>query len=79
MDEPEPLIVFKDFGASGIDILLGVWFEKQNYLKVKNSIFQEIKARFDAEGIEIPFPHVTLYTGEATKPFPVMNTTTGKK
>ncbi|WP_319267326.1 mechanosensitive ion channel family protein [uncultured Draconibacterium sp.] len=79
LDEPEPLIVFKDFGASGIDILLGVWFEKQNYLKVKNSIFQEIKARFDAEGIEIPFPHVTLYTGEATKPFPVMNTTTGKK
>ena len=78
LDEPEPLIVFKDFGASGIDILLGIWFEKPNYLKVKNSIFQEIKARFDAEGIEIPFPHVTLYTGEATKPFPVMNTT-GKK
>ena len=79
LDEPEPLIVFKDFGASGIEILLGIWFEKPNYLKVKNSIFQEIKARFDAEGIEIPFPHVTLYTGEATKPFPVMNTTTDKK
>ncbi|WP_321372747.1 mechanosensitive ion channel family protein [uncultured Draconibacterium sp.] len=79
LDEPAPLIVFKDFGSSGIDILLGIWFEKQNYLKVKNSIFQEIKARFDAEGIEIPFPHVTLYTGEATKPFPVMNTTSGKK
>ena len=79
LDEPEPLIVFKDFGASGIDILLGIWFEKPNYLKVKNSIFQEIKARFDTEGIEIPFPHVTLYTGEATKPFPVMNTTTDKK
>jgi len=78
LDEPEPLIVFKDFGASGIDILLGIWFEKPNYLKVKNSIFQEIKARFDAEGIEIPFPHVTLYTGEATKPFPVMNTTDKK-
>ena len=78
LDEPEPLIVFKDFGASGIDILLGIWFEKPNYLKVKNSIFQEIKARFDAERIEIPFPHVTLYTGEATKPFPVMNTTDKK-
>ncbi|WP_203532712.1 mechanosensitive ion channel family protein [Draconibacterium halophilum] len=77
LDEPEPLIVFKDFSASGIDILLGVWFEKPNYLKVKNSIFQEIKARFDAEDIEIPFPHVTLYSGEATKPFPVMNTKQG--
>ncbi|HYQ58404.1 MAG TPA: mechanosensitive ion channel family protein [Draconibacterium sp.] len=79
LDEPEPLIVFKEFGSSGIEILLGIWFEKQNYLKVKNSIFLEIKARFDAEGIEIPFPHVTLYTGEATKPFPVTSTQNYKK
>ena len=77
LDEPEPLITFKAFGASGIDILVGIWFEKQNYLKVKNSVFQEIKARFDAEGIEIPFPHLTLYTGEATKPCPVIITTAG--
>ncbi len=72
LDEPEPLIVFKDFGASGINILLGVWFEKANFLKVKNSLFMEIKSTFDAEGIEIPFPHVSIYTGEATKPFPVV-------
>ncbi len=69
LDEPEPLIVFKDFGDSGINILLGVWFEKNNYLAVKNSIFQEIKKTFDTEGIEIPFPHLSIYTGEASKPF----------
>ena len=72
LDEPEPLIVFKEFGSSSIDILLGVWFEKTNYLQVKNSVFQDIKSTFDAEGIEIPFPHVTLYTGEVTKPFPLV-------
>lgn len=72
LDEPEPLIIFKTFGSSGIDILLGVWFEKANFLKVKNSIFMEIKSTFDAEGIEIPFPHVSIYAGEATKPFPIM-------
>lgn len=71
LDEPEPLFVFKDFGASGINILLGVWFEKANFMKVKNSIFMEIKSTFDAEGIEIPFPHVSIYAGEATKPFPM--------
>lgn len=70
LDEPEPLIIFKDFGNSGINILLGVWFERANFLKVKNSLFIEIKSTFDAEGIEIPFPHLSIYTGEATKPFP---------
>lgn len=70
LDEPEPLIIFKDFGNSGINILLGVWFEKANFLVVKNSLFMEIKSTFDAEGIEIPFPHLSIYTGEATKPFP---------
>ena len=71
LDEPEPLFVFNDFGQSSIDILLGVWFEKSNYLAVKNSVFLEIKERFDAEGIEIPFPHQSLYAGSATDPFPI--------
>jgi small-conductance mechanosensitive channel len=70
LDEPEPIIVFKTFGPSGIQILLGVWFEKANYLKVKNSVFQEVKLAFEAEGIEIPYPHLSIYAGEATKPFP---------
>lgn len=71
LDEPEPLIIFKTFGASGIDILFGVWFEKDKFRDVKNSIFQDIMRTFKEEGIEIPFPHISLYTGEATKPFPV--------
>jgi small-conductance mechanosensitive channel len=73
LDEPEALIVFKTFGDSGVNVMLGVWFEKTNYLAVKNSVFQEIKSTFHAEGIEIPFPHVSLYAGEATKAFPFEN------
>lgn len=71
LDEPEPLIVFKGFGASSINIQFGVWFERTNYLKVKNSVFMEIKEAFEQKGIEIPFPHISVYTGEVTKPFPV--------
>jgi small-conductance mechanosensitive channel len=68
LEEPEPVIIFQAFGASSIDITLGVWFEKTNYLAVKNSVFIEIKEAFDREGIEIPFPHVSVYAGEASKP-----------
>ena len=71
LDEPEPLVVFKDFGESSLNFMLGLWFEKTQFLLLKNSIMKDIKVRFDEEGIEIPFPHRTLYAGSATDPFPV--------
>lgn len=74
LNEPEPLILFKDFGASSLDFLVGIWFEKTKFLDLKNSIMREIKERFDAEGIEIAFPHLTVYAGSDTPPFPVQVT-----
>jgi len=71
LDEPEPLILFKNFGDSGIDIQLGLWFEKTKYKDLRNSIFIDIKEAFDKANIEIPFPHISLYSGEASKPFTV--------
>ena len=71
LDEPEPLVIFTDFGDSGLNFLFGVWFAKPDFLTLRNSIMREIKERFDTEGIEIPFPHRTLYTGEVSKPFPI--------
>jgi small-conductance mechanosensitive channel len=71
LDNPEPYFVIKEFGAHGIDLMLGAWFSKPDYTSLKNSIMKEIKERFDREGIEIPFPHVSVYTGSVTEPFPV--------
>jgi small-conductance mechanosensitive channel len=48
-----------------------VWAKRQNFLTLRNTIYEEIKAAFDENGIEIPFPHRSLYTGSATEPFPV--------
>lgn len=58
LEEPEPVIIFKEFGQSSINITFAVWFEKANYLALRNSVFIEIKEAFEREGIEIPFPHV---------------------
>ena len=71
LEEPEPVIIFQTFGDSSINITFGVWFEKANYLAVKNSVFIQIKEAFEREGIEIPFPHVSVYAGEASKPIVV--------
>ncbi len=38
---------------------------------VGRELRRRIKKAFDANGIEIPFPHVSVYVGEASKPFAV--------
>lgn len=79
LQEPQPIIIFSGFGASSIDLFFGVWAERDDYLALKNSIQEEIKQRFDDEGIEIPFPHISLYKGSATEPFPVQLVDCGGK
>lgn len=71
LSEPEPMVIFDMYGSSSIDLLLLVWAPKDEFIPLKNSINEEVKARLDKEGIEIPFPHVSLYSGEATKSIPI--------
>ncbi len=71
LNEPESIIIFLGFNSSSIDLQFSFWTARQNYLKVKNGMFESVKKRFDQEGIEIPFPHVSLYSGEVTKPLPI--------
>lgn len=71
LSEPEPQIIFEAFGTSSIDLDFRIWAPVDEWILLKNTIQEEIKKRFDEEGIEIPFPHVSFYTGEASKPLPI--------
>jgi small-conductance mechanosensitive channel len=44
---------------------------REDYFELKKEMMILIKERFEAEGIEIPFPHRSLYAGSRTDPFPV--------
>jgi small-conductance mechanosensitive channel len=78
LNNPEPLFLIKEFGDSGIEILLGLWIVKADVLALRNSIMLEIKERFDRESIEIPYPHISVYTGSATDAFPLRIVDGGK-
>ena len=39
--------------------------------RIKREYQRRLKIVFDEKGIEIPFPHLSIYTGEATKPMPI--------
>ncbi len=71
LDEPKPIFVFLGFGESSLDMQFSVWVKREKFLDLKNSIHEEIKEAFDDEGIEIPFPHRSLYAGSVTEPFPI--------
>jgi small-conductance mechanosensitive channel len=74
LEEPAPVFIITGFGSSSIDIQFSVWAIRENFLTLRNSMYIEIKNTFDQQGIEIPFPHVSLYAGTATSPFPLSST-----
>ena len=71
LDEPKPQFFFQGFGDSAVLMQFSPWALKADYLNLKNVLQEEIKRAFDDNGIEIPFPHRSLYVGSVTEPFPV--------
>lgn len=71
LEEPKPLFIVAGFGASSIDLQFSVWAKRENFLELKNGMYEEIKRAFDAHGIEIPFPHTSIYAGSVTEPIPI--------
>ena len=63
LDEPEPLVILQNFGLNGVDLIYAVWHEKDNFLKVKNSVFLAIKEAFDREGIGFAVNQVSVNPG----------------
>lgn len=60
LDNPEPLVLLDKFDESGVSVLFGPWFEKSDFLALKNSIMVDIITRFREEGISIPLPQLDV-------------------
>jgi small-conductance mechanosensitive channel len=68
LKDPPPVINIEEFADSGINFLYGVWANSADFFSLKNALMLGIKERFDQESIEIPFPHISIYAGEVSKP-----------
>lgn len=60
LDEPEVLLLIKDFCDSGILLKFGVWFDKNTYIETHNSVMADIIQQFREKNIRIPYPQLTL-------------------
>ncbi len=73
--EWQPLLVeevavpgIESFGDSAVNIRMMVKTVPLKQWDVARELRRRLKKRFDAEGIEIPFPHRTFYWGEGQMP-----------
>lgn len=77
MLEPMEIFGVDGFGESGVTIKARLKTLPLQQWTVGREYRRRLKKALDAEGIEIPFPHRSLYVGETTKPLPVLLRDTG--
>jgi small conductance mechanosensitive channel len=70
----EPIEIFgvDRFGDSEVVIKARIKTQPLQQWNVGREYRRRLKKAFDQAGIEIPFPHRSLYVGEASKPLPVV-------
>jgi small conductance mechanosensitive channel len=69
MIEPVEIFGVDRFADSAVVIKGKIKTRPSKQWMVGREFNRRVKKRFDEEGIEIPFPHRSLYFGEASKPF----------
>ena len=57
-----------EFGDSAVMIKIRIKTRPLKQWMIGRELRRRIKKVFDAQGIEIPFPHMSLYFGEVSKP-----------
>lgn len=78
--EPLQILGVDNFGESDVTIKCMIKTLPLKQWDVGRELRRRIKNTFDEKGIEIPFPHLSLYFGEASKPFNLnVNTTDASK
>jgi len=68
---PLEVLGVDEFGDSAVTIKVRFKTMPIQQWAVAREYRRRIKKAFDAQGIEIPFPHVSIYFGEASKPIAV--------
>jgi small conductance mechanosensitive channel len=67
--EPVEILGVDAFADSAVVIKLRIMTLPIKQWEVGREFRRRIKYRFDQEGIEFPFPHVSVYAGETSRAF----------
>jgi len=59
--EPAPLIFVQTLAENSVNIAVQPWVKSEDYTPIQRDIPEQVKLRFDAEGITIPFPQRDIH------------------
>ena len=59
--DPEAVVSVSELADSSVNFVVRPWVKTDDYLSTKWEITREVKLRFDAEGISIPYPQRTVH------------------
>ena len=65
LPNPAPFIALAKLADSSIDFTVRVWVKSENYWGVFFDINKEIYATFNREGINFPFPQLTVHQAKS--------------
>ena len=66
MKDPEPVVKLHELADSSVNFICRPWVRPDNYWDVYWDITREVKRRFDAEGVSIPFPQRDVHLYQET-------------
>lgn len=65
LKDPEPTVAVLELADSSVNFAVRPWVNTPDYWNVYFDITEEVKQRFDAEGISIPFPQQDVHLHSA--------------
>ena len=67
LNEPKPRIAVSELADSSVNFIVRPWVKNSDYIDVYYSLLEEIKKRFDREGIAIPYPQTDVHIHNHTE------------
>jgi len=61
MSDPEPIVRLSELADSSVNFTVRAWSETSDYWDVYFDVLREVKLRFDAEGLSIPYPQTDVH------------------
>lgn len=61
LGDPAPVVAVAELGNSSVDFKVRPWVKTADYWDVLFELTKQVKLRFDAEGISIPFPQQDVH------------------